>query len=953
MTFLNGRFMGMSRALLFFVFLSCTVYCKGSFTWGPVIGDISTLSTPTGGIEARVGSGPTLEATAAAVYFTKFYNLKGPDKDKIVKFLNSLKRDESYSNSQHEPAKIQSLFNAIATFKRLKYEIKNAEKLKDFIMGLYDESTGLFSPEKGAIPDLKASYFAVKSLLLLDNANYLSPTSELHGRIWGVLTEISDLDPEVTFFKLTDMSDPLNRLEVYVYSMMLAPLVRYNFSNQKNFLNYFTSLRGGDGGFSASRGGSNLHDSYLVSCAYYSVRGYEVRDDAWDALLDRDSFLGFMKGRMGDFLDSYYVHLSLVNFNFFEELFDLEVDYDILTGSIKSNIVQGTQFKPMIQIQEFRNYIRSDLFVGLTIEFGYTRIEYSMQWDPNTNHYVVDKRGEFFDTHDMFGRLTHTFTFKMTDGVEIYHFQCQRSTNVGFDLTIDSHVIHNDRDASDDQIILPDSNMNFLVTISNTTMKNILQGDFDMRFILTDSSGVVLSREVYWAIENANAFEFSYTFDSGAILLGDVTAHFSVSIHDDTFVHSTEKVVYKSNSTLISIIENPEIFDKHFVLGNTYDIIMKPASNISNLGLTFFNLPKNFDSCPKFYLCLYRGSVNDGVLVRIEGVPLTDNGEHLRYVFSWNIRPRLDLIGSYQLQFEYTDSKNRRHPLYFEDVPDSSNDLTTFELEVNHNLVLKDVLGISNNSLMHYGDVIKFHFKVFDEISKLVIESDGQAQESSSLYLQMSCGSNDVLVAPIRAVGDEFWVEWQLDPNVLQGNTKFSISMEGRGLSSHKLLTPSGTPWQLNIVVQGDINFVYKLLSNSAPEVSLGYISLYFSPRYGDHVLNNANLVVKLVNLNNHKTVDCTPATFSLVPSSEFAYSASFVFPIENDVSTKYAIQILRAVDNGSGSLFSLKVRYHGSKSLLPFKSESIILIVLILSFSYFSYNKWLVVNSSHKKKSL
>lgn len=584
---------------------------------------------------------------------------------------------------------------------------------------------------------------------------------------------------------------------------------------------------------------------------------------------------------------------------------------------------------------------------------------------------MVYSTDEFYDTLDKLGEVSFDFVlrWRVADlGAEDLVLSLKDSKTVGYDLSVSAKAVHAGKEVDPNSEIGFGSEFNFNVRLGTTKQPkpSLLSGDFDVIFSVKDSSDVVIHKSKFDARNNKAPISFKYTLNADNIPAGDVT--FSFSISNARGVHTISSVGYRLPVHMVATqIVFKGFADKEptYKIGDKVSVEFTPA-NLPDLKTLRFYSSKDASDVPvtrKFYMAVSSAETGRILFSLLGENQIKDDKSS--YVFNVPVEASFSSIGSNVVSFHYQGASGEVFPLLNHDSKRGEifDETTRLVYTVQAELHVTDLKSGLKDGELVYGNEVKFSFKVKDAITKKNVFALGEDGNTVSLVLRHvnpETGATFTSSAQ-RAVQvnkeedadsppDHFEITWSVNPNAVNGKGFIQLVTQGTDGKEIALLDEKAKePYRVNVEIGGEISVDHETYSNSVDEEeSVFFVEAILS--CAGKELNGAHLQASVTRVGaDGKTVRVATLPVSFA-GRQGMYQVSWTLKSDQAVSGEYTVNFYRDVDlEGKSSdaeskvspLFSVPFTHtQRAVNVLPFKTEFLVLSLLVVSFFWTSFKK-------------
>jgi len=890
-------------SLVFGLFLcSFVAITLATNDFSAVISSLRAFQDRTGGFRSSSASGPSLQATADALFLSSLYGLRNRiNTAAIPQFIaGQLNGDNGYGQFKGSPSDLESTFHAVLSYVYLGQPIPNSVQTAIFVRSLVDTRNNLFANHAGGHGNLKSTALAFQTLALLGEEKRGISKQVLD----GVKKYVTD-NAKSNHFEFPN--EDLSFTSANYYGILAANQVGFTFSDVNAWANFILSFQSPEGGFyadSAKKTTTFEASAHAVSALNNLQTTLGTVDQAsrltnkvnGEALLQSLQYIPF------DLHAASLAHLAIAPTSTFHENFKIAISYETVDSPPvrKTRIEQGTKLKPVLTVHAFGSP-HAGLDASVVITHSGSSVTSPLQWAVATQNYAAE---DFYDTSFLLGKLAFSFTLhQYVVGVGDISFSFSAEKEIGYGINVYAEAEHEvtHREIEEGQLVSPGTDFTFTVSLSNRTQETILSGDFTVTFAVLDSSDVIIHLEQLEGRTNTKTISFEYALRDANIPSGALSFLFQVKGANGE-AHTTHIVSYQVSTNMIATEIKFKGFDEAptYRLGDDVTISIAPASfpdlrNVHPFASVDYSGASVLNK-RAFFLDI---TTSSGIVLQsIKGVA----GENSLYQFEFTIPSTLDYIGSNVVSFRYQTVHGQSIPLanfdstYGELYDDSS----VLSFAVESNLHLADVKEQPQQGDFYYGNEIGFRFGVVDTISNNRV-SQG---EFGKVYMSLNHEDErhrTFTSTKIAAdqIGEELVVRWQINPNAVKGDGVLILSAEnadGEEISLYGANKNSKETLKHKVNIGGDIEVEHKSYSTQTLTTSQTAFVVEFGLTCRKKTLKDAKLkaFVNFVSGSHRTELLSVP----VAAREDGEYSVSWTAPHAEAKSGRYELQVFREIDS-------------------------------------------------------
>eukprot|EP00013_Stygamoeba_regulata_P014471 CAMPEP_0177688108 /NCGR_PEP_ID=MMETSP0447-20121125/34486_1 /TAXON_ID=0 /ORGANISM="Stygamoeba regulata, Strain BSH-02190019" /LENGTH=976 /DNA_ID=CAMNT_0019198395 /DNA_START=217 /DNA_END=3147 /DNA_ORIENTATION=- len=883
------KFVSLCCALLVLVAaaISATASPQTNFFYAP--NNLGMFQDGTvGGFANEVGGSATVEATANALVIATLFGLRGRiDPNSVGALLSATRNgDGGYGAQPGAPSDMHSTLHAAVAFQSLGAQVPDAEQVVSYVHSLLDAESGLFAGAAGEQPSLAATQEALTVLELLDqlSQDFVVAAQPL---LRSLLDSRLDADEERAYFTAQDGVTPLVGRELFA-ALRVAALCEYDFGEDAQL-------------FAAhlfATGPRNVLDTY------YLVRSLSTLARASNPELmrsvDSAAIRRFVEAQVQPTLaDAAAAHIAVALTPAFRDNFYLEIEYDVLNGrSVADHVVQGTQLKPRVFVTSLASglphvavAVEAEVILGDALPS-----KISLQFEPKTRQYEAQ---QYYDTTDKLGQIQFVYSITcFVPSVGVLGFRQLDVKTVGYGVHVRAEATHEltGREVEIGDSVSLGTKFELDVTLSNKGKASFVSGEFDVAFVVVDSSGVEVNRQSVDGRGNQSPIHFAYLLEDQRLPSGALQLRVEVST--DEVVHSVEVLEYQLDTPMVAaqIAFGEGLSPRgELRLGDKLSVTMEPGT-FADLRSVQPLLPAYGDR-RRFVLDLLAPS---GAVVRsIAGVPV-EGTSNLRYLFESNIAPSVDSIGTFQLSFRYVTVSGASVPLlsYDSEFGEQYDDASLLSYTVKAELHVVD-LQSPDVSDFFYGNEIFFQFGVVDALSGSTVLA---ADDNSGVYLSLApiakADQDRATEVAAQRHGQDFAVLWEVSPNAVQGASVLSLFARSAAGAHIPLLQEgeSQEPVSFPVTVGGEIDIASEVAVNADHSMSKASFVATVSLSCREKPLHNAELVCSVYSEESGADV-AHLESLPVASNGNGQYSVSWNAEHNALASGQYQVRFYRQVD--------------------------------------------------------
>lgn len=936
------------QAIAFLALLVVAAYAQTRTTgFQTVVGELKQFQAKSGGFETAPGSGATLQATSQALFLSSIFGLRDRiDAAAVIKFVESMKQDQGFSNIAGGSSDLQSVRNALLCYGYLGVATADKNALEGYIRSLYDSESRLFSNKVGGPASLKATAEALESLSLLSALNRDS-VSKIVSEVKSHLTEsIKEVDGTKSFV-FSSVSGDKEIYESNVYAIIAASYAGVKFGNAQPFAEFFSTRQASNGGISTVFGSRPSLEATFQAVAALSALERSTGFDLGSGIA-QDQLLGFVYNIGHDLTASFMAHYVVAHTTSFKKIFSTELYYETATGPIDATtdvIVQGTVISPAVRALPF-----NQPHAGLNVEAVLSHAsgadrKIKLQWNPERVAYTTD---ESFDTNGKLGELSVTVNVGIQVVGETVGFALHESKKIGYNMRLKPSAKVAGKDVKVGDYVTVGTEFSFEVELA--TQQPVTQGNFELIFSVMDSSDVVISQTVKDCSKASGPLSFNYELNHAGLPSGALSFRFQVKDTASGIIHTQQRIAYVLSLPMVAsqiTFEKATSTKPTYQLGQTAVVTMVPASFPNMVDIHTYSSKDDTGADVSGSRIFYLDCFSAGRLLHsFPGVASANSQGALQLRFEVVFPATFDTIGSHDVRFRYV-------PRYGKDIQldnfDSArnekfDDLTPVGFNVEADLELSEINNAPKGGSLFYGNEISFTFQITDKLSGKAVHSPAG---SDSVFLTLSHvdaqGKTYVSARDVaRPATEGFAVDWIVNPNAVKGKGKLQLVAEVIGDEQIVLKTANGKTFSVDVDIGGDISHKAVIKQAWTPEASHGAAVVELTLSCQGKPLTGAQLVASVT--NSAGKVMTIPVGRN---DEESKYSVSWALTEENATSGEYQVAVFREVDAQRASsqpLFTVPVSFVGATvNYLPFRTEAVVLTLVLGGFVFFSYRKWLV----------
>jgi hypothetical protein len=841
-----------------------------------------------GGFTNEVGGPASVESTANALVIATLFGLRGRvDPSAVMSFLGACRNvDGGFGAAPGQPSEVHSTYNAVLAYQTLGAPLSDAEDVVSYLRALQTGESGQFAAAAGQPASLVATHEALSTLELLDQLSEPFVT-DAQPLLRSLLDSRLDADEERAYFTGEDGVTPLGAQETFA-ALRVAVLAEYDFGEDAQL---FAAHLFASGPRSVAEG-------------YYLVRALNTLARATNPelmrSLDHGAIRRFVEAQLQPTLaDATAAHLAVAMTLAFRDNFYVEIEYDVLNGrSVSSHLVQGTQIKPRVHVTSLSNGLSHAGFsVEAEILFGDAQpTKLPLQFEPKTHQYQAK---DYYNSADKLGEVSLVYSLTcFVPGVGMLGFRQVDTKTIGYGVHVRAEAMHEltGREVEVGEVVSLGTSFSMDVMLSNKRKASFVSGDFDVAFVVVDSSGVEVSRQTVSGRDNQDALRFTYLLEDQHLPSGAL--QFRVEVSTNEVVHSVEVVEYQLDMPMVAAqIAFGEGLAPQGVLrlGDKFSVTMEPGTFADLRTVT----PLQAAHSDSRHFVLDLVTPNGAVVRSIAGVPVED-AANLRYLFEAPVAPTVDSIGTFQLAFRYVSASGESVALlsYDSEFGEQYDDASLLSYTVNAELHVAE-LESPDVSDFFYGNKISFQFSVVDAISDSpVFAGEGASGVYLSLAPLAKADQGRTTEVAAKQHGKEFALRWEVSPNAVQGASVLSLFARNAA-GTHIPLLQAGDSQEavsFQVSVGGEIDIDAHSAVNADHTMAKASFVATVALSCRGKPLHNAELVCSVYSESTGTEVAGLEA-LSVASNGNGVYSVSWSAAHGDLASDEYQIRFYREVD--------------------------------------------------------
>jgi len=899
----------MKTLLLVLTALLCTSLVLAQYEtdgYAYVVARLSQFQTRTGGFKLReLDTTPSVTATADAIFLSSLYGLRQQISPIAVdRYLSSLatEHDAGYGKSAGLASDIESSREAVLSYSHLGRQ-PPVSPVK-YVRNLLDKDTHLFSRSSQGKADLVATATALQ---ILDQSRETGKqwVQDLFPFLRSYLDSHKNQSSEGTYFYFGPSQSVLTG---NYYGIVIGSLVGYDFSNGRH-AKFIASQQASTGGFYADLQKSQV----TVEASAHAVLSLASLSSGSvsDAINTDSLFAYFYENTPRDLHSAALAHSAVALTNNFRRNFNFNATYDVFNTNnpVDRSVVQGTTIKPVLNIKTIFGVPHAGLDVTVAYSDPTSKANtYKLKWREN-HKYSSD---DYIDTSNLLGSLNFRYSVRVQvaglppNAVPQFDFVDVKRVGYGMSIVPKASSDVAGRNFQPGEAVAIGTQFDFSLDLNNVTHARFPSkggADVEVVFSVLDSSNVVI-HESRQTVKADNSF--SYTLTNSDLPAGALSFRFQVG--QDSNIHTEEIVEYQVNIPMIASKINFDGFSAtqapNYKIGDVVRVSMEPASfpdfrNKYPFSSTDAN-GKAVGSQRQFYLDV---KSNNGVIIR--SVLGQSSKKSATYSFEVPVDASLDSIGNNVVSFRYLAANGNSFALtnfdsQFDEVFEDNNVLN---YTIQSQLQIADVAQQPNSEDYFYGNEIVFRFRVRDAVSGKYITRG--SSERANVYLTLTHGDDNKgkpfvsAVEGARQIGDEFVIQWPINPNAVQGAGVLSVNaqdVDGNQLALYK----SGS---LEEVMTHDVNITGRIevrentFTTSVLSQEKAAFVVEFNLSCNSRGLRDAQLRASVVLEGSRGSSRVLASGLPVATNSEGRYSVSYTAPLAQVPSGRYTLNFYREVD--------------------------------------------------------
>jgi len=754
-------------------------------------------SGESGGFQYNKHIPATLEDTSDALFLSSLFGLT----DKInsigvTRFIQQLLNlDGGYGNQPGSDSDLSSVRNALFCLSVLDAEPQK-ESVSAFIDTLYDPDTNFFSNKANGAGDVRSTAYAFECY-----SNLKIESKELDEKKTKVRETLQNLvrtDGLKKYFSSVTADN--------AYAVIAASYVGFDFGDLSAWTSYFEDRQVKEGFWKGGFYSDSERADVTVLDASLSVLALHTLQNQLVSSIDSASLISYANTLQTDLRLAASAYRAISRSRAFATLFKVEPVFSVKESQhrvIESRIIQGTSVKPLLKVRSSFGIPQALLEVSVKITFKHpssteSKTEsHQLHYNAENQIYTAD---EFYSTENLLGPVSFDYTIRWPG--EKIELQSNNQLNIGYKSTVKYRTTHSERDVETGGVIGQGTTFKFSPSYS-TVSGTIKDRQFETIFTILDSSNTIIHENTFHASKTSKQIKFDYTLTSTAIPSGVLTVKISVKDLAQNIIHTVDTFSYIITVPMVASEIKIDKTDYH--IGDTVQVSMVPASLPDLRTVQIYSKHER-----KFFLDAKPSDSSD-TLFSVGG---TFDSASASYIFSFEVQPTFDSLGTHIISFRYEASNGDSVTLKL------FNSTTNYLFEigeilsytVDSKLLIAEDLS-AHDSQLEYGNEVNFTFKVLDDISKkniwagskdttayLVLRHDqGQTSEFTSVRQAAQQISNE------DGTPSHFYVEWTVNPNAMKGAAVMELVAQRADGSDVPLLNSESGRWSFNVDIGGRI----------------------------------------------------------------------------------------------------------------------------------------------------
>jgi hypothetical protein len=806
--------------------------------------------------------------------------------------------------------------------------------IESYLKAQFDAETGLFG---GSI---RTTAYALHIFDLL-GAGAREHVQKAHTALNAYLTKSVKAGQE-SFFQFSREAN-LDEFTANYYGIMAGSFSGFTFAEPASWGRYYAARQNTKTGGFANVEGNVAYTAHAVSALWYLQKTTKTRGFV-SQHVDEKAILRNAVNIPHGLIQAAYAHTAVSRTSQFQELFSKKVTYDVAGTPAEDILVQGSQVRPSLTLVAHFGLPHPGMNVEVSIEHKGEEKKMKLGYNVETGSYVAD---ETYDTSDKLGATTFLFYVRVNLPGEVVDFGVREEKRIGFNLKVKTTATLAGKDVEPNGIIGVGAQFSFALSLSTQSKSKITEGDFDVVFAVVDSSNVVIHTETKPG--SAGGFKFDFELAQSNIPAGVVGMRFQVKNADG--IHTEQIISYQLATSMVASavkFENAKN-SREYNLGDVISVTMQPGS-LPDLRTVHYYAAKDAAGADAgearaFYLDLFAGEE----LVRsYKGKSSADNAGNVVYRFDITVTNTFDAIGKHHVAFRYQPIKGAAVTLSAYDVEHEEliDDQNALSYTVKADLVVADLVGAPTEGTLTYGSTVSFTFTVTDALTNKNVWPASGVDEADIFLVLRNTDAKGKSVESARTAatvslnenGDAtgLSINWDVSANAVQGKGTLELVAGAEELALLNKATKK--PFKVAVNIGGEIVVTPTVHTYSTIDAFHNGFVAQFELSCEGKLLKGAALRGVVKYANEDEEVLSGPVARD---DDVGIYAVSFTGSDLTVKAGKYVVDIYREADQSSKPLASVSVDVEtGASAFLPFRTETLVMMVIVSSFFYFSFKK-------------
>jgi len=881
----------------------CLIACiSTSEAWNgftSVVTKLTNFQTPSGGFRGTNGK-PSIEATSNALLLASLYNLQSKvNTTEAANFITSAENsDGGYGPAPGSASDIESVKYALQGLQHVGRKPTNPASVLNYIKSLLDKNN-LFAVRSGEKGTIKGTALALQSLEAIGELN--------QKWVQDVLPKIRDIlvkhrqSGEVMYFSFPEEKET-SQITANYYGIVVGNYVGFDFGTASNWAKYITRLQSSTGQFydTVEKKATSLASTSHALLSLSSLTDLKGNTERFVDSINVDTLKSGVRHIASDITAAAHAHSAVALTKAFRDFFNAVISHD---SDSNDYILEGSNYKPSVALSAIFDDNSAHPHGGFDVStsttfHGKDATQGRLTWDQELQRYV----GEHLPTLGNLGPVKTAFSLvHKVVGLGKLSFDLTDLKNVGYGLIVFPKVSEDGgKEIREGETVSVGTDFKFSVALSTHSNENLLSGEFDVTFLVLDSSNVVIHQEKVSGATNKAPISFSYKLTSNPIPAGQLSFRFDVS--GKGVAHTTRTLKYNYAVTLVA---SNIVFSgitkgqaPNYKLGDNVKVTIEPAvfpdlRNAYPLATKDANGVDIVDS-RKFVLDV---KSPQGVLLR--SVSSAASKGSPKYTFEFVVEPVLESIGTNVLSFRYLPVVGDEVLLqnYDSSIGELYEDIQVLNYTVKADLSLSDLSQAHKAGNLFYGGNVGYKFRVKDAISGHNVYLGEKALANVFLDLQHEDDGSRPYTSlhhPATVSGEGknkfFNIDWIINPNAISGSGSLALTILDSDGNAIVVKDTKST----KVDIGGDITVEPHTYATSVLTSRHSALIAEFILTCRNVTLKDADLLVNVVRTTAEG--DQVAATLP-VAHHNGRYTVSWTAPHKQIPSSEYKFYFFRNVD--------------------------------------------------------